>query len=59
MTLEEMQKFVGGYIEYYGNAIMNEEGKLQNLPQNKVYPLFVGNVIIDQKMRVRKYMRVI
>ena len=59
MTLKDMQKFVGGYIEYYGNAIMNEEGRLENLPSNKLYPLFVGNLIIDQKMRVRKDMRVV
>lgn len=38
-TLEELQTFVGGYIEavHLGKKIMmvNEEGKLQHLPPNK------------------------
>jgi hypothetical protein len=38
-TLEEMQKFVGGYIEVimlpdYRQIVINEEGKLLNLPVN-------------------------
>jgi hypothetical protein len=45
MTLEEMQKFVGGYIEIHGWNIINEEGLLKGLPQNKIYPFYVGNVI--------------
>jgi hypothetical protein len=40
MTLEQMQKFVGGYIEQVASniphraLIVNEEGFLDNLPQN-------------------------
>lgn len=42
ITLEETQKAVGGYIEVAGTAfdglvmIVNEEGKLWNLPYNPV-----------------------
>ena len=31
MSLEEMQKFVGGYIEYSGNIICNEDGLIGKL----------------------------
>ncbi len=47
MTLKEMQEFVGGYIEYVGNVICNEEGIRLNLPVNKLKDQFVGNVIIQ------------
>lgn len=53
MTLKEMQTWVGGYIEISGNVICNEDGKMLNLPTNKSYPLYVGNIIIkdsNQKM---------
>lgn len=49
MLLEDMQKFVGGYIETAGNFIFNEEGLLLKLPTNKVYPQFVGNIILKVK----------
>lgn len=49
MSLEDMQKFVGGYIEYSDNIICNEEGLLLGLPKNKVYNRFVGNVIIEER----------
>lgn len=59
-SLEAMQKAVGGYIEEIGTKdgrimIINEEGKLENLPFNKfatdianIYDddYIVGNVII-------------
>lgn len=48
MTLEQMQKFVEGYIEMVGNVICNEEGRLQNLGINKINPMFVGNIIIKE-----------
>lgn len=56
MSLEEMQKFVGGYIEYapkhlrfgHKNIICSEEGVIYGLPQNKAYPAFVGNIIIEE-----------
>ena len=40
-TLEEMQEFVGGYIEVvtlpdYRQIVINEEGKLLNLPINMI-----------------------
>lgn len=47
LTLPEMQKFVGGYIEYVGNVICNEDGKMLNLPTNKIDPRFLGNIIIQ------------
>jgi len=47
MTLSEMQEFVGGYIEYVGNIICNEEGIRLQLPRNKEYPIFLGNIIIQ------------
>ena len=48
MTLKEMQDFVEGYIEIVGDIICNEDGLLLQLPKNKVYPRFVGNIIINQ-----------
>ena len=48
MFLEEMQEFVGGYIEIVGNVICNEEGRLKNLPLNRTLPIFVGNIIIKE-----------
>lgn len=44
-TLEDMQKFVGGYIEVHGNFYINEDGLVMGLEQNKAYPQFVGNII--------------
>ena len=49
MSLKQMQKFVGGYIEIVGNIICNEEGLLQNLEVNSTHPQFVGNIIIKER----------
>lgn len=49
MSLEEMQEFVGGYIELYKGFYCNEDGLRLNLPRNTVYPEFVGNVIQEVK----------
>ena len=49
MTLEEMQKFVGGYIEMVGNVICNEEGRLMRLEPNEYDRNFVGNIIIKER----------
>lgn len=49
MDLEEMQKFIGGYIEQVGNIICNEDGIRLNLPRNMSYPLFLGNIIIEER----------
>lgn len=51
MTLEAMQMFVGGYIEYAGNIICNEDGLRLNLQRNTLYPEFVGNIIIEGALR--------
>lgn len=50
MTLEEMQNFVGGYIEIVKMedgfvAVVNEDGLLNQLQTNELYPQFVGNII--------------
>jgi hypothetical protein len=54
MSLEEMQSFVDGYIEMVGNVICNEEGLLKHLPQNVVYPHFVGNIIVKERTKKSK-----
>lgn len=60
ITLKEMQEIVGGYIEFIylpNNKILvvNEEGKLNNLPVNEIatfiyFPIIrdviVGNVLL-------------
>lgn len=45
MSLEEIQDFVGGYFEFHKGFFVNEEGNLQNLPINRVYRRYRGNVI--------------
>ena len=47
LTLKEMQGFVGGYIEELGEFIVNEDGLMLNLPRNKMFPQYVGNIIIQ------------
>ncbi len=49
LTLSEMQQFVGGYIEYVGNIICNEDGKMLNLPTNEINPRFLGNIIVQNR----------
>ncbi len=49
LELEEMQSFVGGYIEQVGNIICNEDGIRLNLPRNIKYPRFLGNIIIENR----------
>ena len=49
LKLLDMQQFVGGYIEYVGNIICNEDGKMLNLPTNKIDPRFLGNIIIQHR----------
>ncbi len=51
MSLEEMQSFVGGPIQFYKNIICNEEGRLQNLPHNTIDNFFVGNIIIKERKK--------
>ena len=53
-TLEEMQKFVGGYIEVVTSAdtnsqiVLDEEGKLKGKPINKeATELYVGEAMDD------------
>ena len=49
ISLEDLQKMVGGYIEFvpYGDGTVccNEEGLLKGLPKNKIHPKFVGNIV--------------
>ncbi len=47
LILKEMQEFVGGYIEEHGEFIVNEDGLRLKLPRNKLFPQYVGNVIIQ------------
>jgi hypothetical protein len=49
LTLLDMQQFVGGYIEYVRNIVCNEDGKMLNLPTNKIDPRFLGNIIIQNR----------
>jgi hypothetical protein len=49
LTLEEMQEYVGGCIENVDNMIYCRDGRELHLPRNKVFPEFLGNVIIEVK----------
>ena len=49
LELEEMQSFVGGYIEQVGNIICNEDGIRMKLPRNVKYQNFLGNIIIENR----------
>lgn len=59
LSLERLQKLVGGYIErvwegepYHSNCLMvNEEGQLLGLPQNPSFPQFVGNIVVGKCIR--------
>lgn len=56
LSLEKLQELVGGYIEFATRRIgdtvctfcINEEGLLMKLPQNKLFPEFVGDVVLGQ-----------
>ena len=52
-SLKNLQKAVGGYIEMHAmsscvHAVMNEEGRLKGLPENRSFPWpgFVGDIVI-------------
>lgn len=49
MSLNAMQKFVGGYVEQYQDVLCNEDGLRLKLPRNVIDPRFVGNIIIEGK----------
>mgnify|MGYP001617065500 FL=1 len=49
LSLEEMQEFVGGYVEKWRNIYCNEDGLRLKLPRNVVDPRFVGNIIVEVK----------
>ena len=57
-TLEELQKFVGGYIEAvpYANpvAYCNEEGRLNNLPLNRCASLRFKQNLVGDIIQVRR-----
>ena len=48
-VLKTLQEAVGGYIELVTTPeafiIVNEEGVMKNMPQNKAVPPFLGNVV--------------
>ena len=51
LKLKDMQDMVAGYIEVVAidekySAIVNEDGRLKDLPVNEKFPMFVGNIII-------------
>lgn len=64
-SLEEMQEIVGGYIEFVylpddKIMVVNEEGKIHNLPMNDVASVYVapydyiaGNALICKNNEIR------
>jgi len=48
MTLEEMQTWVGGYVEIYDGVYCNEDGLRLKLLRNVIDPRFVGNIIMEE-----------
>ena len=63
-SLEELQKFVGGYIQIANTTdgrlmIMNEEGRLNGLPFNKIATdlyrnsVIVGDVLVCKQNEVK------
>jgi len=52
LSLEQLQTAVEGYIEGVrikgGWIFCNEDGLREQLPQNLVYPRFVGNIVLCQ-----------
>jgi len=56
LTLKQLQEAVGGYIEIVahekGLLVCNEEGLLRKLPQNKRFPMFVGDVVICSRTEI-------
>lgn len=50
ISLEDLQKMVGGFIEFAneGTVCCNEEGRLKGLPKNKKHPQFVGDIVFGQ-----------
>jgi hypothetical protein len=57
-SLEELQNFVGGYIEYVrtsGNVlVVNEEGLLRGLPPNPAASLLCGRFIVGDAVHCTK-----
>lgn len=50
-TLEEAQKFVGGYVELHtlpdgSQLLVNEEGRLQDLSFNEYASLLAGKLLV-------------
>ena len=55
----DAQECVGGIVEiqYKGDAelfVFNEEGRIMELPQNKHFPQFVGNVLVVNRKQFDK-----
>lgn len=53
MSLKQMQKFVGGYIELVNaegqKFYCNEDGLRLELSRNKLFPILLGNIIMEVK----------
>jgi hypothetical protein len=56
-SLEELQKFVGGYIEHVPNsrpnAYCNEDGRLQHLPLNEIASDKFQQALVGDVIQVR------
>jgi len=63
-SLEELQKFVGGYIELCNTSdgrlmVANEEGRMNRLPENKTatalyrHSVIVGDVLVCKQNEVK------
>ena len=55
IELKKMQELVGGYIEFTRvfnkrdlHFCVNEEGRINNLPVNKMFPQYVGDIILGR-----------
>lgn len=56
LSLERLQNLVGGYIEFVPLTLthdvlcVNEEGRIKGLPQNAVYPMLYGDVVVGRML---------
>lgn len=49
MSLSEMKEYVGGCVENVDNLIYCRDGRELKLPRNKIFPEYLGNIIIEIK----------
>lgn len=53
LELDKMKELVGGWIDFVcgpneTTLCINEEGRLHNLPKNRVFPGLVGDVVMGK-----------